>query len=102
MKTIRFGIFGDNEIEVDDNGFIEIPVIVQESGLYGGAPPAELRITRILNLGDNEFHKQWVAKLNRHTDLPYYLTTAKVKIVGEMVEITDETNAAEGISPIES
>lgn len=101
MKTIKFGIFGLGEVQVDDNGFIEIPVIVQDSGLYVGEPPAELRITQILPLNADEFNKQWCAKLNRRTDLPFYLTTAKVKVTGKMIKVTDDSNNKENIKPIE-
>ena len=99
-KTIKYGIFFNREVEVDDEGFIEIPVIVQESGLYAGAPPAELRIHSTGAFGDDEFNKQYTAKLNRRTDLPFYLATAKVKIVSELTKITDDDLKELGIEPL--
>ena len=79
-KTVNYGIFGSGEIEIDDDGFIEIPVIIQESGLFIGSPPAELRITDIDMHDENDYNMSYVAKLNEHADLPYYLATAKVKV----------------------
>jgi hypothetical protein len=102
-KTIHYGIFGTGEVERDDNGYIELPIVIQESGLYVGAPPPELRIRDIFSLSrdDPEFNKQWVAKLNRRTNLPFCLGKAKIKVVGKMIEITDADLLAEGIKPLE-
>lgn len=102
-KTIHYGILGMCEIKRDDNGYIELPVVIQASGLYAGAPPHELRIHDVLSLSrdDPEFNKQWVAKLNRRTDLPFYLGKAKIKVVGKLEKITDDDLLAEGISPLE-
>lgn len=97
MNTVRYGIFGQSTVVIDDDGFIEIPVIVQESGCFAGAPPAELRITQIGYVGEDEFMRQYVAMLNRKTDLPFYLTTAKVKITTALVKVTDADNDAAGI-----
>lgn len=98
---VRYGIFGGSEYEVDDAGFVEVLVIVQESGLYAGAPPLELRIREPVPCNDEEFGKQWVAKLNRHTDLPYYLAKAKVKVErASMTRYTDEMLVKDGIEPL--
>lgn len=99
-ETIQFGIFGTGKITADENGFIELPVIVQESGLYVGAPPAELRISEVGIWGEDDFNKQYVAKKNTHTDLPFYLATAKVKIVGPMTEWTEEKLKEIGLKPL--
>jgi hypothetical protein len=100
MKKIKFGIFGNGEVIIDDDGFIEIPVIIQESGLFAGRPPAELRIYETGIYGDDEFNKQYVAKLNRETDLPFYLTTAKIKVLPGMVEWTDKMLIEHNIKPL--
>jgi hypothetical protein len=96
----EFGIFGGNKIFVDSDGYIDLNVIIQESGLYAGAPPAALRIHSVVPLNDEEFGKQYVAKLNRKADLPFYLTTAKVKISGPMKKWSDEDLIKEGISTL--
>ncbi len=98
--TVRYGAFGHGTVEVDDNGFIEMPVVVQESGLFAGAPPAEMRIHTVCQYGADEFNRRYVAKMNRRTDLPFYLTTAKVKITGQLEKITDDMIEAEGLEPI--
>ncbi len=86
----RFGILGTGGVEVDDNGFIKVPVIIQESGLLFGAPPAELRIVEMGFHNDEEFNRKRVAGLNRHTDLPYYLGVAKIRVVDHGKAWTDE------------
>lgn len=101
MKTTKYGIFGTGEVTIDDSGFIDMPVIVQESGLFGGRSPDELRIVQIGMHDEPEFNRQYVAKLNRHTDLPFYLATAKVKIVSTLEKVTDEDNDKLGISRLE-
>jgi len=100
MKKINYGIFGLGEVEVDDDGFIEIPVIIQESGLYVGVPPKELRIHSVMFHDEEEFNKQYCAKLNRNTDLPFYLAKAKIKVCSDQVEWTDEMLIKEGIEPL--
>jgi len=100
MKKIKYGIFGLGEVERDDNGYIEVPVIIQESGLYVGVPPKELRIRTVGFHDEPDFNKQYCAKLNRNTDLPFYLTKAKIKVFGEMKKYTDEDLIAEGIEPL--
>ena len=100
-EKIRYGIFGSGEIERDDDGYIELPVIIQDSGLYVGAAPPELRIRNVLSPTDPQFNKQWVAKLNRRRDLPFCLGTAKIKIMPGLHEIKDTDLLAEGITPLE-
>ena len=100
MKKIRFGIFGDGEVEMDNDGFIEIPVIIEASGLYGGAPPPELRIRERGIYGNDEFNKRYVAKLNRKADLPLFLATAKIKILPGMEQWTDEKLTKNNIQPL--
>ena len=99
-KEIRFGIFGGSKVVREDDGSIEIPVIIQESGLYGGAPPAELMIHEVGAFGDDDFNKAYVASLNRKTDLPFYLAKAKVRIVGKIEKFTDEDLEKLGIKPL--
>jgi len=99
-KTIRYGLFGLGEVEQDDDGYVELPVVIQESGLLADAPPPEVRIHTVLPHSNLKFNKQWVAKLNRRADLPFYLGTAKIKVTS-MVMITDEDLLAEGIMPLE-
>ena len=99
-ETESFGVFGTMKVERDDEGFVEIPVIIEESGLYFGSAPAELRIHTVGTYGADDFNKAYVAKLNRHTDLPFYLGRAKVKIIGKMEKITDEDIKKLGIQPL--
>ena len=100
-KTIKFGILLGSEVKIDDEGFIKVPVIIQESGLFLGAPPAELRITEPGVYGDATFNKQYVAELNKKADLPFYLSTAKIKVDrSEMVKWTEKLLVKEGIEPL--
>jgi hypothetical protein len=96
-KNIAYGIFGLGNIKQNDDGSYDLPVLVQESGLFGGAPPEELRISYVMPYDEPTFNKQYVAELNRHTDLPYYLATARIKIISKLEKITDEMNEKEGI-----
>ena len=97
----QYGMFGSSEVDVDDAGFVEILVIVQESGLFAGAPPLEMRITERVPWNNEEFGKQWVAKLNRRTDLPFYLAKARVKVdAASLVQYTDKMLEKEGLEPI--
>lgn len=50
--------------------------------------------------GEDEFNRAYVAKLNRKTDLPFYLATAKVKIISKQEKITDEDLKVLGIEPL--
>ncbi len=83
-KEIKYGIFGDGKVEVDENGFMNVIVIVQESGLYGGASPRELRIRDAFSPQEIEGAKEIINDLNKNTDLPYYLYEAKIKIGKEI------------------
>jgi len=100
-KDVAYGIFGLEKIKQNDDGSYDLPVIIQESGLFAGAPPAELRIVHVISYDDPKFNKQYVAELNRDTDLPYYLATARIKVIGKLEKITDETNDKEGIERLE-
>lgn len=100
-EKIKYGMFGDFEIDRDDDGYMEVPVIIQASGLYVGYAPPELRIHAVLSPNDLEFNKQWVAKLNRRTDLPYYLGSAKIRIIPGMQIVDDYALLVEGIDPLE-
>lgn len=101
-EKIYYGMLGTGEVTRDDDGYIEMPVIIEESGLYVGSAPPELRIHTVLPRCDPEFNKQWVAKLNRHADLPFYLGMAKIRVMQKtMTIITDDDLLAEGITPLE-
>jgi len=101
MTAERFGILGLNEIERDDEGFVVIPVVIQESGLYFGASPPELRIHCVLPVDDDEFSMAYVAMLNRRTDLPFYLAEAKIRVFGPFEKVTDAYLNILGITPLE-
>ena len=75
--------------------------IVQESGVYFSRYRAESRIHCFVPGDDEEFGKQLCAKMNRKTDLPFYLAKVEVKLIGKMEEYTDERLTKEGIKPIE-
>lgn len=85
----------------DDDGFIEVPVIIEESGMFVGGAPAALRIHEIGVYDEDDFNKAYVARLNRRTDLPFYLATAKIKIVGEMKKFTDDDLVDLHIAPLD-
>ena len=95
FSEIPYGIFGSGVALKDKDGYIKTFAVIQESGLFAGAPPAELRITEIIP--DEQFGKQWVAKLNRNTDLPFYLTSIRIKVEGSSVKYTDGDLLKEGI-----
>lgn len=99
-KVIKYGVFGSNEVVRADDGFIEVPVIIQESGLFAGAPPAELRIHAMGQHDDPEFNQAYVAFLNRRTDLPFYLGVARVQVIGELKKITDDDLKELNIEPL--
>lgn len=72
--------------------------IVQESGFQCGPPNGyESHIIEFIPYDDEEFGKQYVAKLNRKTDLPFYLVKVQVEIIGKMEQYTDERLKKEGI-----
>ena len=82
-KTEKYGMFMAQEIERDENGFVERFVITRASGLFAGAPPTEMRIHTLVPFGNEKFGKQYTAELNRKTDLPFYLTKVKIKVITE-------------------
>lgn len=61
--------------------------IVQESGiqLFGGR--YENQIREFVPHNDLEFGKKYVAKLNRKTDLPFYLAWVEVNIPDGLIEV---------------
>lgn len=100
MREQYYGIFGESKCTVNDDGSVNVLVIVEESGCFAGAPPAEMRIVHTVPFNDEKFGKQYVAQQNRRGGLPYYLTWAKIKIDQEMVKYTDDDLIAEGIEPL--
>lgn len=100
-KIVRYGIFGDEKANFNDDGTIDIPVIIQASGLFAGAPPLELRIHEMGVYEDDDFNKRYVAELNRETYLPFYLAKARVKILPGLEKWTDEKLLREGLKPLE-
>ena len=85
-ETVKYGILGTGELQRDDNGFFDVLVVVRESGLYGGRPPAEIRIAEVFSPQEKEDVEKAVAEMNKKTDLPYYIHEAKIK-VGKMIEL---------------
>ena len=75
--------------------------IVQESGIQLYCGRYETHIREFVPCDDEEFGKQWVAKLNRVAELPFYLVEVEVKIVGPMQCWSDDNLIAAGISPLE-
>jgi hypothetical protein len=73
-----YGIFGTGKIYRNRRGYVEVGVIVGESGLYAGAPPHELRIEYIFPLNDWEDMKGVVTIMNENRDLPAYLAKASI------------------------
>jgi hypothetical protein len=100
MAKTKCGLFGSIEFERDENGFVELLVIFQESGLFAGAPPLEMRIHCIVPFNDKNFGEQYCAKLNQKADLPFYLGKVKVKVVGEPRKITDADLLKAGLEPL--
>lgn len=98
-KTIvNLGVAGEIEVEVDKNGFFEVPVIIQENNRMFADLPAEMRIL-ICSIETPDFNRAYCAMLNRKTDLPFYLGTAKIKVIGKLTKITDDDLATLGITP---
>jgi hypothetical protein len=97
---VRLDIRGEEPTIEDVEGFVTLPVITQDSGLFAGAPPAELCIHQVFLPGQEEERRDRVAELNQRTDLPFYVATALVNIVGDATKITDEDLAAAGIEPL--
>lgn len=96
-----YGIFGGSDIFVDKDGYIERFCLFQASGCFAGAPPYEMLIDDLIPFNDEEFGKQWCAKKNRKTDLPFYLGKIKVKCTDSGKRWTDEELLKEGIQPLE-
>lgn len=96
----HYGMFGTGEVERDENGFIELPCFIQESGMFAGRSPEELRISYLGSHDDDEFNKKFCAKLNRRTDLPYYLGKCLIKVLPGNIEVKDEDLEKEGLKPL--
>lgn len=89
-------------VDIDDEGFVTRLCVIQESGCQlGPVNGYEFHIVEFIPNDDKEFGKQWVAKKNRYTDLPFYLSSVKVKVVGEMEKITDADLTVQGIKTLE-
>lgn len=88
-RTVKYGLFGISKVEYDRHGLTERLVIFQESGLFVGAPPSELRIHCFVPFDEIDFGRQWCAYLNRNTDLPFYLGRVKIKTVTIGDKVTD-------------
>lgn len=78
------------EIIFDEDGFLDVPVIVQDLGLLGEDQPPELCIVGLAVYGNDEHNKQHVAELNEATNLSFSLATAKIKILPGMKEWTPQ------------
>ena len=79
---------------------IERFCIVQESGMQLFSGRYEPMLARFIPFDDEEFAKQYVADLNAHTDLPWYLVKVEVKIVGPLEEWTNAKLVEAGIKPL--
>lgn len=77
--THRYGIFGSAEYTREDDGCIRVLAIIEESGLFAGRPPEELRIRHILPLSDTDLANRVLDDMNKHTDLPFSLGEVEVK-----------------------
>lgn len=76
------------KIEVDENGFMDIPVVIQDSG---GNRPEELSIVGVGVYGGDSFNKQTVANLNEEDNkFSYFLATAKIKVLPGMKKWTND------------
>lgn len=74
--------------------------IVQASGFQLRSPD-EGNIHSFVPCDDVEFGKQYVALLNRHTDLPFYLCEVDVELIRPTMKLhTDESIRAEGLEPL--
>ena len=99
-KTEKYGIMGKSSFERDKHRFVTRLVIIQESGLFAGAPPLEMRIRKLIPFNDKEWGMQETARLNRKTDLPFYLAEAKVRVDPMLRKVTDNDLITAGISPL--
>lgn len=86
----------------DERKPIERLCIVQESGVQLGPLSGryERHIVEFIPQDDEEFGKQWCAKRNERTDLPYYLTKVEVKVIGQMELYTHKELADQNIPPL--
>lgn len=81
---ISYGIFGGNEVVREMDGTIEVLVLIQESGLFAGAPPEELQIQEIIPPGTSDESVQaLLQELNSRCDLPFYVRRAKIQVLPE-------------------
>lgn len=85
MNEEIYGIFGTGKVVRDNEGCIEMWATVSESGLYAGAPPEEFRIEQLFskNTYDKKGLEQAISETNKKRDLPLYLRSVKVKIIGD-------------------
>ena len=97
-----YGLFGGSSVIRDNDEYVERLVIFQESGLYVGAAPSEMRITDFVPFDDINFGRQWCAKLNRKANLPYYLGKVKIKTIDYGNKIMDEDLAQFNLKPLEN
>lgn len=79
---------------------IERLCIVQESGMQLFSGRYEPMLAKFIPFDDETFAKQYVADLNAHTDLPWYLVKVEVKIVGPLEEWTNAKLLEAGIKPL--
>jgi len=102
MIKNQHGIFGSLDSFQTKDDFYQVGVIIQESGLYAGIPPNEMRVRKVIEIYGNgekenlEFLKSYTAKLNRTTDLPFYCGKALLKVL-KTEKYTDEDLIKENI-----
>ena len=84
----------------DKQDFVDRLVIIQESGMQFYTGRYESYIHRFIPFNDATFGKQYCARLNRETGLPYYLASVKVKITSSMEKWTDERLVENNIPPL--
>jgi hypothetical protein len=97
----HFGIFGEQSAIRDADGCIPCLVIVEESGLFVGIPPLERRVHTVVPFADEEFGKQYTARLNRNGGLGFYLHHARIQVTSKGKKWTDEDLIAVGLEPLE-
>jgi len=76
--------------------------IVQETGMQCGISRYETHIHDFITFDDEKFGKQYCAKLNSRTDLPFYLSKVEVKLIGKMELYDNERLEKEGIEKLEN
>lgn len=76
-KKERYGLFGAGSVEVTPTDHKILFAVVQESGLYAGAPPVEVRI--VFLTPDEEHARLDLEERNKKTDLPFHLYEVEVK-----------------------